>query len=167
MAAQIGYFDSLKNVTGKVFNYLASITLTGTDGKTLTVEDNSLVNQDLTTDANPSFASVNNMLIKTATGIVPNATVFTEIASFQLSNRAVFKLIIGSDVGGNTVGVNEYIGSTGGIAGYVENTTTYRSHAWEAYYEVLVGTDDIVHVNATRGSDAARLSVYKILLISY
>jgi len=39
MAAQIGYYDSLKSVAGKVFAYLASITITGTDGKTLTVSD--------------------------------------------------------------------------------------------------------------------------------
>jgi len=37
MPAQIGYFDTLKSVAGKVFTYLASITLTGTDGKTITV----------------------------------------------------------------------------------------------------------------------------------
>jgi len=43
VAAQIGYYDTLKSVAGKVFTYLASITLTGTDGKTLTVtQDTSL-----------------------------------------------------------------------------------------------------------------------------
>lgn len=43
MAAQIGYFDTLKSVAGKVFSYLASITLTGTDGKTITcTQDTSL-----------------------------------------------------------------------------------------------------------------------------
>lgn len=39
MPAQIGYFDTLKSVAGKVFAYLASITITGVDGKTLTVND--------------------------------------------------------------------------------------------------------------------------------
>lgn len=43
MAAQIGYYDTLKSVAGKVFSFLSSITLTGTDGKTLTVtQDTSL-----------------------------------------------------------------------------------------------------------------------------
>jgi len=43
MPDQIGYFASLKNAAGKVFSYLASITLTGTDGKTITVtQDTSL-----------------------------------------------------------------------------------------------------------------------------
>ena len=38
-----GYYDTLKSVAGKVFTYLASITLTGTDGKTITVtQDTSL-----------------------------------------------------------------------------------------------------------------------------
>jgi len=57
MSSQIGYFDSLKSVAGKVFSYLSTITLTGTDGKTLTVEENSLVNQDLTSDASPAFVN--------------------------------------------------------------------------------------------------------------
>jgi hypothetical protein len=39
MAAQTGYFDVLKSVAEKVFNYLASITLTGTDGKTMPFAD--------------------------------------------------------------------------------------------------------------------------------
>ena len=43
MVSQIGYYDTLKSVTGKVFSYLASITLTGTDGKTITcTQDTSL-----------------------------------------------------------------------------------------------------------------------------
>ena len=43
MLAQIGYFDTLKSVAGKVFTYLSTITLTGTDGKTLTLtQDTSL-----------------------------------------------------------------------------------------------------------------------------
>lgn len=43
MASQIGYYDTLKSVAGKVFSFLASITLTGTDGKTITVtQDTSL-----------------------------------------------------------------------------------------------------------------------------
>ena len=43
MPAQRGYFDTLKSTAGKVFTYLASITLTGTDGKTITcTQDTSL-----------------------------------------------------------------------------------------------------------------------------
>jgi len=43
MPAQIGFYDTLKSTAGKVFAYLASITLTGTDGKTITVtQDTSL-----------------------------------------------------------------------------------------------------------------------------
>jgi len=40
MPAQTGYFDTLKSVAGKVFTYLASITLTGTDGKIITCTQN-------------------------------------------------------------------------------------------------------------------------------
>lgn len=43
MAAQIGYYDTLKSGAGKVFTFLASITVTGTDGKTITcTQDTSL-----------------------------------------------------------------------------------------------------------------------------
>lgn len=45
MAAQIGYFDTLKNAAGKVFTYLSSITLTGTDGKTLTVTQDTTLDE--------------------------------------------------------------------------------------------------------------------------
>ena len=45
MAAQIGYYDTLKSVAGKVFSYLASITLTGTDGKTITVTQNTSLDE--------------------------------------------------------------------------------------------------------------------------
>ena len=109
----------------------------------------------------------NGMIVHTATGTVADVTDYTQIAAFQLSDRATFKLIIGSDIASNTVGVNEYVGSTGGVAGYVNNIYTYRSHAWEAYYQVTVGSNDIVNVTAKRGSDNTRLSVYKILLTSY
>ncbi len=43
MPSMIGGFDTLKSAAGKIFSYLASITLTGTDGKTITVtQDTSL-----------------------------------------------------------------------------------------------------------------------------
>jgi len=45
MPAQTGYFDTLKSVAGKVFTYLASITLTGTDGKTITVTQNTSLDE--------------------------------------------------------------------------------------------------------------------------
>lgn len=45
MPAQIGYFDTLKSVAGKVLTYLASITLTGTDGKTITVTENTSLDE--------------------------------------------------------------------------------------------------------------------------
>jgi len=45
MPAQIGYFDTLKSVAGKVFTYLASITLTGTDGKIITCTENTSLDE--------------------------------------------------------------------------------------------------------------------------
>ena len=58
MPSQIGYFDTLKSVAGKVFTYLASITVTGTDGKTLTVDDDSKVDQDLSSAGSPTHANL-------------------------------------------------------------------------------------------------------------
>jgi hypothetical protein len=37
MPSQIGYFDTIKSAVGKVFSFLSTITLTGVDGKTLTL----------------------------------------------------------------------------------------------------------------------------------
>lgn len=43
MPAQTGYYNTLKSAAGKVLTYLNTITFTGTDGKTLTVtQDTSL-----------------------------------------------------------------------------------------------------------------------------
>ena len=43
MPSQTGYFDSLISAAGKVFSFLATITITGTDGKTITcTQDTSL-----------------------------------------------------------------------------------------------------------------------------
>lgn len=83
MPVQTGYFDTLKSAAGKVFTYLASITLTGTDGKTLTVEDDSVVNQDLTTDAGPSFATAT-----LATAIADNTST-TQAATTAFVQRAI------------------------------------------------------------------------------
>jgi len=60
MAAQTGYFDTLKSVAGKVFAYLASITLAGTDGKTITVTQNTSLDEAVAMSskapkASPSF----------------------------------------------------------------------------------------------------------------
>jgi len=60
MPAQTGYFDTLKSVAGKVFTYLASITLTGTDGKIITCTQNTALDEAVAMSskapkASPSF----------------------------------------------------------------------------------------------------------------
>ena len=65
MPAQIGYFDTLKSVAGKVFTYLASITLTGTDGKTITCT------QDTTLD---EAVAMSSKVTKGGSGQVVNTT---------------------------------------------------------------------------------------------
>lgn len=55
MPTQIGYFETLKNAVGKVFTYLSTLTLTGTDGKTLTVEDNCTVGGKAVNPTLPAF----------------------------------------------------------------------------------------------------------------
>ncbi len=43
MPAQFGGYDTLRSFAGKVFTYLSTITLTGVDGKTLTLNDNTIL----------------------------------------------------------------------------------------------------------------------------
>lgn len=88
MPAQIGYFDTLKSVAGKVFTYLASITLTGTDGRTLTVEADSFVNQDLTTDFGPSW---DHLHITGADGVVATAAA-ASIAAKNPTNTGIYNV---------------------------------------------------------------------------
>jgi len=62
MPAQQGYFDTLKSVAGKIFSYLASITLTGTDGKTITVTQDTSLDEAVAMSskapkASPSFTA--------------------------------------------------------------------------------------------------------------
>jgi len=62
MPAQTGYFDTLKSVAGKVFTYLASITLTGIDGKTITCSQNTDLDEAVAMSSkapkdNPTFTT--------------------------------------------------------------------------------------------------------------
>ena len=52
MPSQVGYFDTLKSAAGKVLTYLASITITGTDGKTLTVTNDATISETPPLNAN-------------------------------------------------------------------------------------------------------------------
>ena len=53
MPAYTGYFDTLQSVAGKVFTYLASITLTGTDGKTITCTQDTTLDGGTLSDKAP------------------------------------------------------------------------------------------------------------------
>jgi len=72
MAAQKGYFDTLQSVAGKVFSYLASITLTGTDGKTITCT------QDTSLDEAVAMSSKAPKGSPSFTGIITKSSVVRE-----------------------------------------------------------------------------------------
>ena len=69
MSTQIGYFDSLKSVAGKVFNYLASITLTGTDGKTITCTQDAALDDTVSLSKKANLETANSF-----TNIAPMTT---------------------------------------------------------------------------------------------
>lgn len=64
MPSQTGYFDTLKSAAGKVFSFLSTITLTGTDGKTLTLT------QDTSLDEAVAMSSKAPKASPTFTGVV-------------------------------------------------------------------------------------------------
>jgi len=51
MPSQTGYFDTLKSAAGKIFTFLSTITLTGTDGKTLTVTQDTTLDEAVSMSA--------------------------------------------------------------------------------------------------------------------
>jgi hypothetical protein len=111
--------------------------------------------------------SLNGMKIQTATGTVADVTSMTQIAQFTVVDGTTWKLNIGSYNAANTEGSHEYSGNTGGAGRTVPASFTFRSHAWEAYYEVVTTTaGTTVTVNAYRGSDANRLSSFEIILLT-
>jgi len=79
MPAQIGYFDTLKSVAGKVFTYLASITLTGTDGKTITVTQDTALDEAVAMSSKAPKASpvFTETLTAQAATLTPGTTIIT------------------------------------------------------------------------------------------
>jgi len=51
MSAQTGYFNKLQSVAEKIFSFLSTITLTGTDGKTLTVTQDTTLDEAVSMSA--------------------------------------------------------------------------------------------------------------------
>lgn len=86
MAAQIGYFDTLKSVVGKVFAYLASITITGTDGKTITCT------QDTSLDESVAMSSKAPKVSPVFTGTVTAPKAKSVSGSTLLDNNTVTTL---------------------------------------------------------------------------
>lgn len=92
MAAQTGYYDTLKSAAGKVFSYLASITLTGTDGKTITCT------QDTSLDEAVAMSSKAPVASPSFTGTVTAlSTGNTAFAAVNQTNTGVH--YVGSDIG--------------------------------------------------------------------
>ena len=100
MPSQIGYFDTLKSVTGKVFTYLASITLTGTDGKIITVtQDTSLddtvaLSKKANLETANSFTNIAPMTTLAESWIGPSSTagVYFKTGSVGIGKEPITKL---------------------------------------------------------------------------
>ena len=154
MAAQIGYYDTLKSVAGKVFTFLASITLTGTDGKTITCTANTTLDEAVSMSskapkASPSFTGkiVNNVIPAFTAG----DTVITDIIA-----GGGFGLFIVTD-GYHEVSAlflaNRYACTlVAGDAALWSNTKDTAGHA-NLYYDTgwklqnLFGHDGMFHVS--------------------
>jgi hypothetical protein len=78
MPAQTGYFDTLKSVAGKVFACLASITLTGTDGKTITCTQDTELDEAIAMSRKAGLFRVINVYI---TGVTDANKVTIEVVS--------------------------------------------------------------------------------------
>ena len=91
MGSQIGYFDTLKSVAGKVFTYLASITLTGTDGKTITCTQDTSLDEAVAMSSKAPKASPVFTGNVTLAGNVVNTTLpaFLILLASEQSNIAI------------------------------------------------------------------------------
>ena len=121
MPDQIGYFASLKNAAGKVFTYLASITLTGTDGKIITCT------QDTSLDEAVAMSSKAPKASPTFTGQVSITG-----ASRMRATRATAQ-----SVGSSAQTIVQYNTETFDNLDEYDNATNYRFTAKEAgYYSI-------------------------------
>ena len=55
MPTQIGYYDKLKSVAGKILTFLHTLTLDGVDGKTVTVNDDCSIGGNAVNPTLPAF----------------------------------------------------------------------------------------------------------------
>jgi len=115
MPNQIGYFDTLKSVAGKVFTFLSTITLTGTDGKTITVTQDTSLDEAVAMSSkapkeSPTFTG--KVIIPTATlnpgtELIVNGTFPSDISGWADASSA------GGSIAWNAAGAMDLI-STGG-----------------------------------------------------
>ena len=106
MPAQQGYFDTLKSVAGKIFSYLASITLTGTDGKTITVtQDTSLDEAVAMSSKAPKASPTFTGLVTTAGQVAFPATANPSADANTLDDYEEGTFNFGVSFGGGTTGI--------------------------------------------------------------
>lgn len=104
MPAQQGHFDTLKNVASKVFTYLSTITLTGTDGKTITVT------QDTSLDEAGAMSSKAPKADPVFTGHVTGTTAAKKFAAVNPTNMDV--MYVGGAAGNVVMANNTFIDIT-------------------------------------------------------
>ena len=164
MPDQTGFFANLKNAAGKVFTYLASITLTGVDGKTLPVNDSltlalgaaNLKHFMNAAGTNLEWASgikvgsfTKNVadaagdVAYTGVGFKPSAIIFLAYATHSIS-----------------IGIDD--GTTHGLVGGMANPMAPYIGAFAFELHVVDGTDNTKAIVKTMDADGFTITYTKV-----
>ena len=162
MAAQIGYYDTLKSVAGKVFTYLASITLTGTDGKTITVT------QDTSLDEAVSISSKAPKANPVFTGDVKGPAGSNVFAKVDATNAGIFTVGGNLSSDGFTLTDNQSITITFSSANYGLLISIFCLHTGNAalffvgYHTATITTlSDVASEWVTTDVDSGKLAIFQ------
>jgi len=159
MPSQAGYFDTLKSVAGKVFTYLASITLTGTDGKTITCT------QDTSLDEAVAMSSKAPKANPVFTGNVKGATGDQCFAAVNETNVGVFSIGGGVNQGDQSLLDNQSMTIT--LSGFgalikVDNMNTGGAALFFVDYSAtIVVLSDSGSEWVTTDVDSSKLAIFK------
>lgn len=152
MAAQTGYFDTLKSVAGKVFTFLASITLTGTDGKIITVTQDTSLDEAVAMSskaplASPAFTGDVTLAGKAVNTTLPAFLVRPTAEQANFAANTPVTVVFGTEIfdQGANFAANVF---TAPVAGkYLFNWSVYMQNVDSAavYYVVTLNTSNRIY----------------------
>ncbi len=164
MASQIGYYDTLKSVAGKVFTYLASIIITGTDGKTLTVMDDTTVGGAAVNPTLPAFLAyqtANQQDNVTGDGTFVDALFNTEV--FDLAANFTGGVFTAPVTGKYRLTANVNLAGTAANHTLIIISLVTSNRTYSVYDKFSVAIERVMHINALCDMDAgdtAKISIY-------